>query len=64
MKRNVGIQLGISTSGSQKQGWTRRQEQSLKEVWETSTILFILPVVDQDVDLSLQLGNEETVAQP
>ena len=49
MKRNVGIQLiGISTSGSQKQGWTRRQEQSLKEVWETSTILFILPVADQD----------------
>jgi len=49
MERNAGIQLlGISTSGSQKQGWTRRQEQSLKEVWETSTTLFILPVVGQD----------------
>jgi hypothetical protein len=49
MERNAGIQLlGISTSGSQKQGWTQRQEQSLKEVWETSTTLFILPVVGQD----------------
>lgn len=49
MERNVGIQLsGISTSGLQKQGWTQSQKQSLKESWETSTSVFILPVVGQD----------------